>query len=1070
MQPTKPTVDPQLLTSLRWRSIGPHRGGRTVAVAGHPTDPATFYFGACAGGVWKSDDGGTYWRNISDGFFDSAAVGAIAVSQSDPSVVYAGMGEACPRGNVSAGDGVYRSTDGGRSWTHMGLEATKHISRVRIHPTNPDLVYTAALGDIFRSNEERGVFRSSDGGKTWDHVLYKSDNAGAADLTMDPNNPRIMFATLWQVRRKPWNFSSGGPDSAVFRTTDGGDTWDDITENKGLPSGLKGRMGAAVSPAMPGRVWAIIESKDRGVYRSDDLGETWELVSDDPKLLQRPWYYSHVFADPQDSETVWVLNLKCWKSTDGGRTFNEVTTPHGDNHDLWIDPANPRRMIEGNDGGACVSFNGGASWSTIYNQPTAQFYRMDADDQHPYRLYATQQDNSAISTPSRNFEKGAILFADSYFVGSSESGQIAVHPEDPNVVFSGAIGSSSGGGDSLHRYDHRTGQSRIVSVWPEFVYGSGVKDHKHRFQWTYPIVFSPHDAGTLYAAAEVVFRSTNEGHSWTAISPDLTRNDRSKMEASGGPITKDTTFVENYGTIFAFAESPHERGVFWAGSDDGLVHISRDGGQNWANVTPSDLPEWATVAIIEPSPHNPSAAYVAAHRYRLGDYSPLLFRTTDYGRTWLRIDDGIPESEFTWVIRADTERDGLLYAGTELGVHVSFDDGGVWQSLQSNLPVVAVHDMKVKGNELAVATHGRSFWILDDLAVVRQAASADAAAGAGAKLHLFEPASVFRSARQMASGRSSSGPGKKYMLRLGAAATWEETKDDNEQVDAAFLDAGHNPPDGVTLYYTIRDTRSEDAVLTISDGSGEVVRTVRPKPEGYDEMTEAEKPSGPFLSIAEGTNRFIWDMRYDPSSKVTEEGAKSGAMEGPLVVPGIYTITLATSGSSVKRQVKIEKDPRVATPDEDLQEQLGLILEVRDLVTSIHGCINRIRSIRRQVLEWSGRADAAGKGQSIAELVEGLKDALEGIEIELIQTAATDEEGMDRIALPAGVGFKVKELMAAISSADAAPTTQQREVFEDLSAKAADASDRLDRLVDEDLQQFVDMLHELEVPAILAQG
>ena len=1066
MQTTRPTIDPQLLSSLRWRSIGPHRGGRSVAVAGHPTDPATFYFGACAGGVWKSDDGGTYWRNISDGSFNSAAVGAIAVSQSDPSVVYVGMGEACPRGNVSAGDGVYRSTDGGRSWSHMGLQATKHISRVRIHPANPDLVYVAALGDIFQSNEERGVFRSRDGGKTWDHVLHRSSNSGAADLTMDPTNPRIMFTTLWQARRKPWNFSSGGPESAIFRTTDGGDTWDDITESKGLPSGLKGRMGVAVSPAMDGRVWAIIEAKDRGLYRSDDWGETWELTSDAPKLLQRPWYYSHVFADPQDSETVWVLNLKCWKSTDGGRTFGEVTTPHGDNHDLWIDPANPMRMIEGNDGGACVSFNGGASWSTIYNQPTAQFYRMDADDQYPYRLYATQQDNSAISTPSRNPEKGAILFADSYFVGSSESGQIAVHPEDPNVVFSGAIGSSSGGGDSLHRYDHRTGQSKIVSVWPEFVYGSGVKDHKYRFQWTYPIVFSPHDPGTLYAAAEVVFRSTDEGHSWTAISPDLTRNDRSKMEASGGPITKDTTFVENYGTIFAFAESSYERGVFWSGSDDGLVHISRNGGQNWLDVTPPDLPEWATIAIIEPSPHSPSAAYIAAHRYRLGDDSPLLFKTTDYGRTWLRIDNGIPESEFVWVIRADPERDGLLYAGTERGVHVSFDDGGAWQPLQSNLPVVAVHDMKIKGNELAVATHGRSFWILDDLAVVRQAADEEA----DANLHLFEPAPVFRSASQMTSGRSSSGPGKKYMLRLGSAATWEETKDDNEQVHAAFLDAGHNPPAGVTLHYAIRGARPEDAALTISTSGGEIIRTVQPKPEDYDELPESKKPSGPFLPIAEGMNRFVWDMRHDPSSKVTEEGAKSSAIEGPLVLPGTYTITLAASGASIERQVKIEKDPRVTTPDTDLQEQLCLMLEVRDSVTGVHGCIDQIRSIRRQVSEWSERANAAGKGQQIAESVEGLKDGLESIELELIQTAATDEEGMDRIALPAGVGFKIKELMAAVSSADAAPTTQQREVFDDLSTRAADASDRLNRLVDEDLQRFVDILHEIEVPAILAGG
>ena len=1058
------SVDPGLLSTLRWRNIGPHRGGRVVAVAGHPTEQATFYFGACAGGVWKSDDGGTYWRNISDGYFTSAAVGAIAVSTSDPAVIFAGTGEACTRGNVSAGDGVYRSTDGGRSWTHVGLEATKHISRVRIHPTNPNVVYVAALGDIFGDSTERGIFRSTDCGDTWERVLFGDETTGAADLTMDPNNPRIMFASLWEARRKPWNFSSGGPGSSIYRTTDGGDTWEDISGNKGLPQGVKGRMGVAVSPAKDGRVWAIIEAEDRGLYRSDDLGETWELVSDDPKLIQRPWYYCHVFGDPQDAETVWILNLKCWKSTDGGRTFNEVSMPHGDNHDLWIDPANTKRMIQGNDGGACVTFNGGDSWSTIYNQPTAQFYRMDTDNDYPYRVYATQQDNSAISTPSRDPEKGAILYADSYFVGSSESGQIAVHPDDPTIIFSGAIGSSAGGGDALHRYDHKTGQSKIVSVWPEFVYGQGVKDHRYRFQWTYPIVFSPHDSGTLYVAAEVVLRSTNEGHSWEPISPDLTRNDRSKMEPSGGPITKDTTFVENFGTIFAFVESPHEQGVYWAGSDDGLVHISRDCGQNWENITPPDLPEWATVAIIDLSPHDPATAYVAAHRYRLADNAPLLYKTNDYGKTWQSISDGIPETEYTWVIRADTERAGLLYAGTELGVHVSFDDGESWQSLQGNLPAVAVHDMKIRGNELAAATHGRSFWILDDLTHVRQVPDASGDSG----LQLFKPASVVRSAYQMTSGRSS-GEGKRYMLRLGSAAAWVEEKDDNEQAHSTFLDAGHNPPTGVIIHYNLGDAPADDVVLVVSDGDGRAIRTVRPKPDDYDDLSESEKPAGPFLPVEEGMNRYIWDMRYDRSSKVGT-GPKSEAVEGPLVVPGKYTVSLNVAGHTESQEVTIEQDPRVTTSAEELQEQLDLMLQVRDRTSEVHNGINRIRSIRGQVAEWAGRAKAAGKGDALSEVLEGLNDSLGSIELDLIQTNAPDEEGLDRIALPAGVGFKLKELTAAISSADSAPTTQQHEVYGVLSERAGDALDRLERLENEDVQRFVDMLHELEVPAIVAKA
>jgi photosystem II stability/assembly factor-like uncharacterized protein len=1062
---TTPTVDPTLLSSLRWRSIGPHRGGRVVAVAGHPTDQATFYMGACAGGVWKSDDAGTYWRNVSDGFLNTASIGAIAVSQSDPNVIYVGTGESCTRGNVSAGDGVYRSTDAGRTWKHLGLEATKHISRVRIHPTNPDVVYVAALGDIFGDSEERGIYRSTDGGDTWERVLHQSKDTGAADLTMDPNNPRILFTTLWQARRQPWDFSSGGPDSAIYRTTDAGETWTEVTDNKGLPQGIKGRMGVAISPAKDGRIWAVIEAKERGLYRSDDMGETWERVSDDPKLIQRPWYYGHVFADPQDSETVWVLNLKCWKSTDGGRTFTDVTMPHGDNHDLWIDPGNPRRMIQGNDGGACVTFNGGDSWSTIYNQPTSQFYRMDADNEYPYRVYATQQDNSAISTPSRNFEKGAIVFADSYFVGSSESGQVAVHPDDSKIVFSGAIGSSSGGGDSLHRYDHRTGQSKIVSVWPEFVYGSGVKDHKHRFQWTYPIMFSPHDSGTLYVAAEVVFRSTNEGHSWEAISPDLTRNDRSKMEPSGGPITKDTTFVENYGTIFAFAESLHEQGVFWAGSDDGLVHISRDGGENWDNITPPDLPEWATVAIIEPSPHDPATAYVAAHRYRLADNTPLLFKTTDYGKTWKSITDGVSDTEFTWVIRADPEREGLLYVGTELGVHVSFDDGGSWQPLRGNLPVVPVHDMKIRGNELAVATHGRSFWILDDLTVLRQAADDQS----NSNVHLFKPADTYRSAYQMAAGRSS-GPGKKYMLRLGAAATWEETKDENEQIHSTFLDAGDNPPFGVTVHYYLKDASAEASSLTVSDGNGQVIRTIRPKPKKFDEMPESEKPVGPFPPVEQGMNLFVWDMRHERSSKVAAGGPKSDAVEGPLVVPGTYTVSLTIAGETAEQQVTIEKDPRVNASDDEFKQQLDLMLKVRDKITEVHDGINRIRSLREQVNEWAARARSSNKGEALGKVTSDLTQSLGAVELELIQTNAPEEEGLDKIALPAGVGFKLKELMAAVSSADAVPTSQQHDVFVDFSARADGAVGRLKTLLDEDVQRFDDLLHELEIPAIFPKA
>ena len=584
--------------ALEWRPIGPHRGGRVVAVAGDPSDPMTFYFGACAGGVWKTTDGGTYWQNVSDGSFNTSAVGAIAVADSDPNVVYAGMGESRIRGDVSHGDGVYRSTDGGKTWAHVGLEDTRHIARIRIHPQNSDLVYVAALGHAFGPNDQRGIFRSTNGGKSWDRVLHRSENAGAIDLSKDLSNPRILYAAIWEARRTPWSLTSGGPDSSLYKSTDGGDTWTELTNNLGLPKGLKGRIGVAVSPARPDRVWAIVEAEDGGPFRSDDGGATWERLDENRNLRSRPWYYMHIFADPQDAETVWVLNVQAWKSTDGGRTFTEVPTPHGDNHDLWLDPKNPQRMIEGNDGGACVSFNGGASWSTIYNQPTAQFYHVTTDTQFPYRVYGTQQDNTAISVPSRSNKGGSIPWTDCYAVGSSESGYIAVRPDNPNVVYSGAIGSAPGGGGSLLRYDQGTGQARIITVWPEIYGGWGAKDIKHRFQWTFPIVISPHDPDVLYVAGNRVFRSTDEGTSWEIISPDLTRNDIAKMEPSGGLITKDTTGAEHYGTIFSFVESPHRHGVFWVGSDDGLVHISQDGGNTWDNVTPKDLPEWATISII----------------------------------------------------------------------------------------------------------------------------------------------------------------------------------------------------------------------------------------------------------------------------------------------------------------------------------------------------------------------------------------------------------------------------------------------------------------------------------------
>lgn len=1065
-----PAVDPSLMSTLRWRNIGPHRGGRVVAVAGHPTETMTFYFGACDGGVWKTDDGGTYWRNVSDGFFRTAPVGAIAVAESDPNVIYAGTGESCVRGNVSPGDGVYKTTDGGKTWKHVGLEATKHIARIRVHPNYPDIVYVAALGNIFGDSEERGIFRSRDGGKTWEKVLYKSPGAGAADLNMDPNNPRILFATIWQARRQPWNFSSGGTDSGLWRSTDGGDTWEDITGKEGLPKGIKGRIGVAISPARPDRVWAIVEAKDRGLFRSDDGGEKWTLVSDNGGLMQRPWYYSHVFGDPQDAETVWVLNETCWKSTDGGKNFEPVGTPHGDNHDIWIDPRNTRRMIEGNDGGACVTFNGAETWSTIYNQPTAQIYRMDSDNQFPYKVYGTQQDNSAISVPSRSPSKGAILYSECEFVGSSESGQVAVDPRDPNIIYTGAIGSSSGGGDSLLRFDRRIEQTRHVSVWPEYVWGYGVKDHKHRFQWTYPIGFSPHDKKTLYVAAEKIFRSTNEGQSWEAISPDLTRNDVSKMGPSGGPITHDTTFVEHVGTIFALAESPHQKGLFWVASDDGLVHISRDGAKTWENITPSGLPEWTTIAVLDLSPFDAGTAYFAGHRYRLDDPKPYIYKTTDYGKTWTKITGGLPDDDWAWCVRSDTVRQGLLYAGTERGVYVSYDDGGSWQPLRANLPAVPVRDIHVKGNELAIATHGRSFWVLDDLTLVRQLADAANATS----VRLFTPADTYRIAPQMTAGRSSNPTGKKYLLSLAAHATWEETTLPTGEVRQSFLDAGVNPPGGGVITYRLPEGVEKDgAKMTILDSKGNEVRSYAPKAdaEPRDRRTppgqKPKEPEGPFMLVEPGMNRAFWDMHYEKSSEVTgDAGADSEPLPGPFAPPGEYTVRIEVGGVTQTAPFRLLADPRIATPASDYAEQTALMLRIRDKVSEVHDAINRIRSVRKQVDEWTGRAKGLGGAETLEAAGKDLKEKLTSVEDELIQPRS--HGGLDQIATEVKLNMKLKEIIMAVNVSDTRPTDAHHAVFTELSARADRQLARLKEVLDNELPKFTALVGELKVPAVKA--
>jgi photosystem II stability/assembly factor-like uncharacterized protein len=1034
-----------LLQSLEWRLLGPFRGGRVVAVAGHPTETATFYFGGVGGGVWKTTDAGVYWENISDGYLKTAAVGALAVSESDPNVIYAGMGETSIRGDVSHGDGVYKSTDAGRTWTNIGLNDTRHIGRIRIHPTNPDIVYVAALGHIWGTNDERGIFRTLDGGKTWEKVLYKSERAGAIDLSMDPNNPRILVASFWDVQRYPHHLRSGGPDSGIWRTTDGGDTWEEITRNPGLPQGVIGKVGVAISPAKSGRIWALVEAEDGALFRSDDGGDTWQKVSDNGDLRRRAWYYMRVYADPSDADTVWVLNLQCWKSVDGGKTFVAIPTPHGDNQDLWIDPKDSNRMIEGNDGGANVSLNGGESWSSIYNQPTAQFYHAITDNQHPYKVYGSQQDNTAFALPSSS-ANGAITMQEWMQPGGGESGYIAIRPDNPNIVYGGAIGSGAGNG-RLIRYNHETFEERVINVWPEVTgMGRGAESLKYRFQWTFPILISPFNPNVLYVTSNHVHRSVDEGFTWEVISPDLTRNDPSKLGPSGGPITLDNTGAEAYCTIFAFVESPHEQGVFWAGSDDGLIHISKDGGKNWKNVTPPAdlLPEWALISIIEVSPHDPATAYVAATRYKLDDTAPYLLKTNDYGKTWTKIVNGIPEDDFTRTIREDLQRRGLLYAGTETGVYVSFDDGENWQSLQRNLPVTMIHDLHLKDDDLIAATHGRSFWVLDDVTPLRQMDDEVAESS----VHLFKPRSVSRFKRL---GRFGSGAEnqKIYGRISGMLITSYQSKDETGDTRIEFLDAGKNPPDGVVVHYYLKDVPEGPVTLTFMDKEKNVIKTFT-----------SEATSGRRLTKKAGANRFVWDMRYPDARGLEGAVAPRGQdnLLGPVAVPGKYRVVLQVGDKKYKAKFKIRKDKRIDASKKDLRKQFDLLIQIRDRLSELHETVADIRKLRSQIDNWSGRIEdeaaiAAGKA-----LDEKLKD----VELYLVNPAASGP----RVA-PSGLNDRIGALSGIVGSADMRPTKQSYEVFKKLSGELDEKLKQYKDILESDVVAFNAQLKELNVPPVV---
>ena len=1027
-----------MLHTLEYRLVGPYRGGRVGAVAGDPFDAQVFYFGSTGGGVWKTNDGGIYWQNVSDGFFQRASVGAIALASADPNVLYVGMGESCIRGNVSHGDGVYRSTDAGKSWTHLSLRDTRHISKVRVHPSDPNLVYVAALGHAHGPNAERGVFRSRDGGATWEHVLFRGADAGANDLSMDPFNPRVLYASFWEARRGPSSLTSGGPGSGLFKSVDGGDTWTEVSRHKSLPKGILGKIGVCVSGAQRDRVYAIVEAEDGAVFRSEDGGETWDKVSERRELRERAWYYHHIIADPRDADTVWVLNIDTWKSIDGGQTFNQFAIPHGDNHELWIDPRDNRRMIEGNDGGALVTFNAGASWSSIYNQPTAEMYHVTTDSRTPYRLHGAQQDNTTISVPSRS-PLTAITHAEYWEIGGGESGYIAVRPDRPDIIFAGSYLGY------LTRYDHSTGQARGIDVWPEEMLGSGAKDARYRFQWTFPTLLSPHDPNVLYVTGNIVFRSTDDGANWQPISPDLTRNDASKFESSGGPITGDNTGAEYYGTVFAFAESPRQPGVFWAGSDDGLVHVSRDNAASWQNVTPPQMPEWSLVSIIDASPHDPACAYVATNRYKLDDFAPYLFKTSDYGATWTRITSGLPDNVFCRTIREDPTRRGLLYAGTETGLYVSFDDGANWQTLKGNLPVVPIHDLVVKEPEgdLAIATHGRSFWILDHLGPVR--ALYDDAATV-----LVKPRPVVRYTSKTGFGHKAI-RGKNYRMPGAVMVTYTQ-KDDprtGDKIDQ-YLDAARNPPDGAIVDYFLAKTPEGDISLTFLESDGREIRTFSSRDleaaaTTDEEKAEARKNKQPRIPKEAGLNRWTWNLRYPDATKIEGDDIANelveGGIAGPQVPPGTYRVRLTVDDQTYEQEFEVRRDPRLEATDADLRAQFELLRQVHARLSETHAAVNQLRTVRRQADDWLGRSKGKPELESVHTSAAALLERLKPIEAELIQAKAVSRG--DTLGLPVKLNGKLASLEGVIASGDGAPTSAARGVYEDLSRRVQTQLDQL---------------------------
>jgi photosystem II stability/assembly factor-like uncharacterized protein len=1011
------TYDPSLFASLKWKNIGPNRGGRSIAAAGSDARPLEYYFGAVGGGLWKTTDAGQTWKPVTDGQIKSSSVGAVAVAPSNPDVVYMGMGETELRGNIMQGDGVYKSIDAGKTWKHVGLADTQAIARLRVHPTNPDIAYVAALGHPYGPNSERGVFRTRDGGKTWQKILFKSDRAGAVDLCLDPKNPNVLFAAIWDVYRTPWSLSSGGPLSGFFKSTDGGDHWTEITRAPGLPTGIIGKIGVSVSGADSKRVYAMIEADDGGLFVSDDGGATWKKINEERKIRQRAFYYTRIYADPQKRDTVYVLNTALFRSEDGGKTFKNLKEPHGDNHDLWIASSDDKRMINSNDGGGNVSFNAGETW-TAQDFPTAQLYHVTTTKEIPYHVCGAQQDNSTVCVPGENANwfrdprspQGSWMYA----VGGGESGYIAASPLDPNIFYAGSQGAL------LTKYDRRTGHERDIQVYPLFFSGQSAATLPERWQWTFPIVFSPQDPNVLYTSSQHLWRTSNDGQSWQRISPDLTKGDPKTLGDSGGPITKDQNGPEIYGTIFTVAPSLHDKDTIWTGSDDGLAFITRDGGKNWRNITPKDLPEFARISLIEASPHKPGTAYLAAKRYQLDDRAPYIFRTDDYGSTWTKIVTGIPANDYVHAVREDPKRSGLLYAGTEHGIYVSFDDGGVWQSLSLNLQDTQVSDLVVEANDLVIATHGRSFYVLNDIGVLRQLKPGLEAESA----HLFQPRDVWRSVNQ------------------------------------------------ATVDYFLKQD-ADKVTIDILDGQGNLVRSFVGTPADDKKKDDADPeaeffgPRGPQPPPRKaGVNRFVWDLRYPGATTFEGMILWGGRAEvGPLAPPGDYGVRLTAAGVAQTAKFRVFRDPRLTgITDEDLTKQFQLASQVRDKLSQSDQMVIDIRALKKQLKE---RVEKA-KDPELNAAAERLETKLSAVEEEVYQVR--NRSNQDPLNFP----IKLNNLFAAlghtIGTGDAPPTDQSYVVFKELSERLAVQQAKLKEALNNNLTPVNEQLKRMGLENIAPAG